>query len=81
MSGAAIMMFGKDPQRFFLRSRVRFIRYKGTEAKVGAEMNVIKDKMFQGRILDLVEQTIEYVRTQIKEHTYLGPDARFVTEP
>ena len=31
--------------------------------------------------LDLVEQTIEYVRTQIKEHTYLGPDARFVTEP
>ena len=37
--------------------------------------------MFQGRILYLVEQTIEYVRTQIKEHTYLGPDARFVTEP
>ena len=37
--------------------------------------------MFGGRILDLVEQTIEYVRTQIKEHTYLGPDARFVTEP
>ena len=81
MSGAAIRMFGKDPQRFFPRSRVRFIRYEGTEAKVGAEMNVIKDKMFQGRILDLVEQTIEYVRTQIKEHTYLGPDARFVTEP
>ena len=81
MSGAAIMMFGKDPQRFFPRSRVRFIRYEGTEAKVGAEMNVIKDKMFGGRILDLVEQTIEYVRTQIKEHTYLGPDARFVTEP
>ena len=74
-------MFGKDPQRFFPRSRVRFIRYEGTEAKVGAEMNVIKDKMFQGRILDLVEQTIEYVRTQIKEYTYLGPDARFVTEP
>ena len=81
MSGAAIMMFGKDPQRFFPRSRVRFIRYEGTEAKVGAEMNVIKDKMFGGRILDLVGQTIEYVRTQIKEHTYLGPDARFVTEP
>jgi ATP-dependent DNA helicase RecG len=81
MSGAAIMMFGREPQHFFPRSRVRFIRYEGTEAKVGAEMNVIKDKIFKGRILDLVEQTIEYVRTQIKEHTYLGPDARFVTEP
>ena len=81
MSVAAIMMFGKEPQRFFPRSRVRFIRYEGTEAKVGAEMNVIKDKIFEGRILELVERTVEYVRTQIKEHTYLGPDARFVTEP
>ena len=81
MSCAAIMMFGKEPQRFFPRSRVRFIRYEGTEAKVGAEMNVIKDVIFEGRILELVEQAIEYVRTQIKEHTYLGPDARFVTEP
>lgn len=80
MSSAAIMMFGKNPQRFFPRSYVRFIRYEGTEAKVGVEMNVIKDKIFQGRILDLVEQTTEYVRTQIKEHTYLGPEGRFVTE-
>ncbi len=81
MSGAAILMFGKRPQSFFQRARVRFIRYEGTEAKVGAEMNVVKDKIFEGRILDLTEQTIEYVRTQIKEHTYLGHDARFVTEP
>lgn len=44
-------------------------------------MNVIKDKCFEGRILDLTEKTIEYVRSQIKEHTYLGADARFVTEP
>ena len=81
MSGAAILLFGKNPQLFFERARVRFIRYEGTEAKVGAAMNVIKDKIFEGRILDLVEKTIEFVRDQIKEHTYLGPDARFVTEP
>lgn len=81
MSGAAILLFGKNPQLFFERARVRFIRYEGTEAKVGAAMNVIKDKCFEGRILDLTEKTIEYVRSQIKEHTYLGADARFVTEP
>ena len=52
----------------------------GIEAKVGSEMNVIKDKCFEGRILDLTEKTIEYVRSQIKEHTYLGADAKFVTE-
>lgn len=81
MSGAAILLFGKNPQLFFERARVRFIRYEGTEAKVGADMNVVKDKIFEGRILELLEKTIEFVRSQIKEHTYLGPDARFVTEP
>lgn len=81
MSGAAILLFGKNPQLFFERARVRFIKYDGTEAKVGAAMNVVKDKIFEGRILDLVEKTIDFVRSQIKEHTYLGPNARFVTEP
>lgn len=81
MSGAAILLFGKSPQLFFERARVRFIRYEGIEARVGAAMNVVKDKIFEGRILDLVEKTIEFVRSQVKEHTYLGADARFVTEP
>lgn len=81
MSGAAILLFGKNPQLFFERARVRFIKYEGTEARVGAAMNVVKDKIFEGRILELVEKTIEFVRGQIKEHTYLGADARFVTEP
>lgn len=49
---AAILLFGKNPQRFFPRAGVRFIRYDGTEAKVGTEMNVIKDVIFEGRILD-----------------------------
>ncbi|MCM1243064.1 MAG: putative DNA binding domain-containing protein [Roseburia sp.] len=80
MSGAAILLFGKNPQLFFERARVRFIRYEGIEAKVGAAMNVVKDRIFEGRILELVENTVEFVRSQIKEYTYLGPEAKFVTE-
>ena len=37
MSGAAILLFGKNPQLFFERARVRFIRYEGTEAKFVTE--------------------------------------------
>ena len=81
MSGAAILLFGKDPQQYFQRARIRFIRYDGTEAKVGAEMNVVKDKIFTGRILDMVEKTLSFVRDQIKEHTYLGKEGKFVTTP
>ena len=80
LSGAAILLFGKEPQQYFKRARVRFIRYEGTEARVGAQMNVVKDKIFEGRILQIVEQSIDFVRDQIKEHTYLGREGKFVTE-
>ena len=43
VSVACILLFGKYPQKFFPRGRTRFIRYKGTEERVGAEMNVIKE--------------------------------------
>ncbi len=44
-------------------------------------MNVVKDKIFTGRILDMVEKTLSFVRDQIKEHTYLGKEGKFVTTP
>ena len=81
LSGAAILLFGKDPQRFFPRARVRFIRYDGTEARTGTKMNIIKDKMFTGRILEMTEKTLAFVQSQIKEHTYLGSECKFVTVP
>ena len=70
ISNAAILLFGKNPQLFFPRARVRFIRYQGKEAKVGSEMNVIKDIHFNGRILNMLQDSINFVQTQIKEHTY-----------
>ena len=79
-STAAMLLFGKHPQRFFPRARVRFIRYEGTEEKFGTEMNVIKDVMFEGNILKQVEESIKYLNTQIKEKTYLGSKGIFVTE-
>ncbi|MBQ9446707.1 MAG: putative DNA binding domain-containing protein, partial [Victivallales bacterium] len=80
VSVAAILLFGKNPQLFFPRAYIRFIRYDGTEAKVGKDMNVIKDKIFEGRILEQVEQAVEFIKIQMKEKTYLGHDGIFVTE-
>lgn len=80
ISGAAILLFGKNPQLYFPRARIRFIRFEGTEEKVGTEMNVIKDVMFEGTILKMIQDCIAYLDTQIKEKTYLGSDGLFVTE-
>ena len=80
VSAACILLFGKHPQTFFPRARVRFIKYFGTEEKVGREMNVIKDVLFEGRILEQIQKTVEYLETQVKEHSYLGEDGIFKTD-
>lgn len=81
VSGAAILLFGKNPERFFPRARMRFIRYEGKTAEVGDRMNVVKDVKFSGRILDQVRETIAFVKTQIREYTKLGEGAVFQTIP
>ena len=81
VSGAAILLFGKDPQKFFQRARIRIVRYLGDEERFGREMNVIKDVSFEGRILEMTQKAIAFVDTQIREYTFLGDDARFVTIP
>ena len=80
ISSAAVLLFGKNPQLYFPRARIRFIRYEGTEERVGAEMNVVKDVVFEGTILKMITDAVAYLDTQIKEKTYLGEDGRFVTE-
>ena len=80
VSTACILLFGKNPQKFFPRARTRFIRYDGVDEKVGAEMNVVKDVTFEGTILNQVKKTIEFIETQVREHTFLGQNAQFITK-
>ncbi len=81
VSVKAILLFGKRPQKYFGRARIRFIRFEGTEELTGPDMNVIKDEIFEGRLLEQLNAAIAFVRTQIKERSYLGKDGRFVTIP
>lgn len=80
VSTACILLFGKRPQDFFPRARLRFIRYAGTEEKVGAEMNVVKDVIFGGRLINQIRQAVAYLETQVKEHSHLSPEGTFVTD-
>ncbi|MFR5916692.1 MAG: hypothetical protein ACLUGJ_17695 [Blautia wexlerae] len=53
----------KNPQKFFPRARIRFIRYEGTEKKnLETEMNVIKDVIFEGTLLNMINEAIAYLR-------------------
>lgn len=44
-------------------------------------MNVIKNKIFTDRVLDIIQETIEFVRSQIKERASLTSDGKFRTVP
>ncbi len=66
VSVKAILLFGKNPMKYFGRARVRFIRFDGREELTGPEMNVIKDVIFEGRLLEQLNAAIAFVRTQIK---------------
>ena len=43
-------------------------------------MNGVKDKIFEGRILQQVERAVDFIRGQMKERTSLGHGGIFVTE-
>ncbi len=79
VSVACMLLFGKNPQSYLPRARTRFIRFNGVDEKVGAEMNVIKDVVFEGTILEQVEKTVEYLETQVAEHTFLEQSGKFIT--
>lgn len=43
-------------------------------------MNVVKDIIFEGTILNQINKMVELLELQIDEPTYLGQDGRFVTK-
>jgi len=57
LTNAAILLFGKVPQRFFTQSEVRCARFKGTEAiKPFIDM-----KIFGGDITEQVNKALNFV--------------------
>lgn len=87
VSTACILLFGKRPQNFFPRARVRFIKYYGTEEKVGREMTVnsvchrdysikgteIQIKMFDDRLVfETPGKLPGIVRTDNIRHTHFS---------
>jgi ATP-dependent DNA helicase RecG len=63
LTNAAILLFGKNPQRFFVQSETRCARFKGTKP-----LEFIDMKVFGGNIIDQREDALEFVKEHIKLH-------------
>jgi len=72
LTNATILLFGKNPQRFFLQAETRCARFKGTEP-----LEFIDMKVFGGNIIDHREDSLEFVKEHIKLHARIvGTECR-----
>ena len=68
-TNTAILMFGKNPQRFFIQSEIRCARFKGVKAvKPFIDMKVI-----DGSIYEQIDQTEKFILFNIKKAAWIEP--------
>ncbi|NCA22832.1 MAG: DUF4062 domain-containing protein, partial [Crocinitomicaceae bacterium] len=61
ITNAAILLFGKDPQRFFINSEVRCAHFHGTIV----EKPIPSYKVFKGDVFELVDQAEDFVLSKL----------------
>lgn len=69
ITNAAVLLFGKNPQKFFLQSETRCAKFKGAEAvKPFLDMKVIG-----GTIYEQVDEAEKFVMNNIKKAAWIEP--------
>ncbi|MBQ9209516.1 MAG: putative DNA binding domain-containing protein [Oscillospiraceae bacterium] len=71
LTNAAVLLFAKNVQRFYPNCRIRFIRYDGSFAKVGTEINIIRDQSIEYPLLKIIDKAKEFISAQLREFTAL----------
>ena len=74
LTNAAVLLFAKNVYQFYPNCRIRFIRYDGTSAGVGTQMNMIKDTNIEYPILKIVEEAKRFIAAQLREFTSLDSE-------
>jgi len=61
ITNAALLLFGKEPQRFFINSEVRCVHFHGTIV----EKPIPSYKVFKGDVFELVDQAVDFVLSKL----------------
>lgn len=76
-----VLMFAKDSRTVVPGAYIRVLRYDGVEEQFGRKLNSIADRLIDGPLPLQIAQAEEFIESQIRNFTRLGPDSRFVTKP
>lgn len=61
ITNASILLFGKEPQRFFINSEIRCASFSGIEV----EKPIPSYKVFKGTVFELADQALEFVLNKL----------------
>lgn len=81
LTNAGLLLFGKNPSKYLPQARLRVVKYNGMHQKVGTEINIIKEKTFDGAIPRIIREAREFINTQLREFQYLDKDGKFKVMP
>jgi len=68
---AALLLFGRGPAHWHPRCGVRFVRWRGTERRTGADLNIEKQIRLEAPLPRLIDQTYELLQQQLPERQQL----------
>ena len=71
LSLAALLLFAKDPGQWHPRCGIDFVKYEGTERRVGTALNVIKRERLEAPLVRLVEFARQSIQPHIRERQRL----------
>ncbi len=72
LTNAAILLFGKESQRFFLQSKIRCARFKGTDT-----FDYIDMKILDGTIPELRENAVKFIMQHTKHAVFFDENRRY----
>lgn len=61
LTNAAVLLFGRQPQRFLISSEVKCAHYHGTEVA----KPIPSHQVYKGTVFDLVDQAVDFVMSKI----------------
>lgn len=71
LTNAAVLLFAKNIIQFYPNCRIRFVRYDGTKARTGTDINITRDYNIELPILKIIQVAKEFIGNQLREFTAL----------
>lgn len=82
LTNAAVLLFSKNIIQFYPNCRIRFVRYDGTKARVGVDINIIRDYSIELPILRIIRTAKDFIGNQLREFMALDAvSGKFYTVP